>query len=44
MKWLAQIQHPVLFTYSMNDEIRTFYKEIFNYNISDAEISRILQK
>jgi len=44
MKWLAQIQHPDLFTYSMNDEIKTFYKEIFNYDISNAEISRILQK
>lgn len=44
MKWLAQIQHPDLFTYSMNDEIKTYYKEIFNYEISDGEIAKIVQQ
>jgi iron complex transport system substrate-binding protein len=44
LKWLAQTQHPELFSdYSMIDEVQTFFKDLFNYEISDADAKSILR-
>lgn len=42
-KWLAQIQHPEIFNdYSMKDELKDFYTEIYDYELSDEKAAEIL--
>ncbi|MEA1960978.1 MAG: ABC transporter substrate-binding protein [Bacillota bacterium] len=42
-KWLAQIQHPDIFNeYSMKDELKAFYAEIYDYELSDEKAVEIL--
>ena len=44
LKWLAQTQHPDVFNeYSMIKEVQTFFKDLFNYNISDEKAKSILR-
>ena len=42
LKWLAKNHHPELFTYSMEDEIKTYYKEFYDYTVSDEQVTKIL--
>jgi iron complex transport system substrate-binding protein len=43
LKWMAQKNYPDLFTYNMEDEIRSYFKEFHHYDLSDEEISEILE-
>ena len=42
LKWLAVHNQPELFDYDMNEEIRTYYKDFYEYDITDEEIHTIL--
>ena len=42
LKWLANINQPELFNYDMNEEIRTYYKDFYDYDVTDEEIDKIL--
>ena len=43
VKWLAKIQHPELFeNMDMKEEIKTFYKDVYNFEISEEMLSDIL--
>lgn len=42
LKWLASKNQPELFDYEMNEEIRTYYKEFYDYDLTDEEIHNIL--
>jgi len=42
LKWLAIHNQPELFDYDMNEEIRTYYKDFYEYDITDEEIHTIL--
>ena len=42
-EWLAKISYPGNFEdLNMNEEIKNFYSEIFDYELSDEDVSRIL--
>ncbi|MDR0561818.1 MAG: ABC transporter substrate-binding protein [Spirochaetaceae bacterium] len=41
-KWLAQKNHPELFIYSMEAEIKDYYQRHYGYALSDEEVSFIL--
>ena len=43
LKWLAQKNHPDLFKYDMAEEIKAFYKEFHNFDLSDEQVERILK-
>ncbi len=43
LKWMAQKNYPDLFTYNMDEEIRSYFKEFHHYDLSDEEISEILE-
>lgn len=43
LKWMAQIAHPDMFPdMDMADELREFYKDVYDYEISDEQIEGIL--
>jgi hypothetical protein len=42
LKWLAQKNHPDLFTYSIESEITDYYKKHYAYELSDDEVNFIL--
>lgn len=42
MKWMAQKQHPELFTYNMTNQIISYYKEFYNYELSLQDAESIL--
>lgn len=42
LKWLASKNQPTLFDYNMNEEIRTYYKDFYDYEVSDEQIEKIL--
>jgi iron complex transport system substrate-binding protein len=42
LKWLAQKNHPDLFTYSIESEIKDYYKKHYAYELSDDEVNFIL--
>jgi len=42
LKWLANINQPDLFDYDMNKEIGTYYKDFYEYDVTDEEIEQIL--
>ncbi|MFJ7919865.1 ABC transporter substrate-binding protein [Lysinibacillus fusiformis] len=42
LKWMAQKNHPSLFDYKIEDEIKTYYKDFYEFEISDSEIQSIL--
>lgn len=42
LKWMAQKNHPALFTYEIEDEIKTYYKDFYEFDVTDEEIHDIL--
>lgn len=42
LKWMAQKNHPELFTYRIEDEIKTYYKDFYEFDVTDEEIHDIL--
>jgi iron complex transport system substrate-binding protein len=42
LKWLAQKNHPDLFTYSIETEIKDYYKKHYAYELTDDEVTFIL--
>ena len=42
LKWMAQKNHPAIFTYSIEAEIKDYYAKHYGYELSDAEVSFIL--
>lgn len=42
LKFLAQHNHPDLFDYDMNSEIKTYYKNFYDFDVTDDEIETIL--
>lgn len=42
LKWLASKNQPELFDYNMEDEIRTYYKDFYDFDVTDEEIQSIL--
>ena len=42
LKWMAQKNHPDLFSYDMNEEIKDYYKRYYNYELSDMQVDEIL--
>lgn len=43
VKWLAKIQHPELFAdMDMNTEVAEFYKEVYNFELTDEMLDEIL--
>jgi iron complex transport system substrate-binding protein len=42
VKWMAQIQHPDLFTYDMKEEVKNYYREFYNYTLTDDQAEGIL--
>ncbi|MDR3247673.1 MAG: ABC transporter substrate-binding protein [Treponema sp.] len=42
VKWMAQVQHPDLFTYDMREEVKNYYKEFYDYTLTDGQVEGIL--
>ena len=42
LKWLAQKNHPDLFTYSIEEEIKDYYRKHYAYELTDDEVQFIL--
>ena len=42
-KWMAQTLHPDLFTYDMVEEIKAYYKEFYQYTLTQEQAEGILQ-
>lgn len=42
--WISQKIHGDILKINLKEEVKNFYKNIFNYNISDAEILSILKE
>jgi iron complex transport system substrate-binding protein len=42
LKWMAQKNHPSIFTYSIESEIKDYYAKHYGYRLSDEEVSFIL--
>jgi len=39
---MAQKNHPTLFNYKIEDEIKAYYKDFYEFDVSDEEIHSIL--
>lgn len=42
LKWMAQQNHPQLFDYKMEDEIITYYKDFYEYDLAADDVQDIL--
>ncbi|AKG72840.1 ABC transporter substrate-binding protein [Salinicoccus halodurans] len=42
LKWLAQHNHPDKFDYDIKEEIKTYYKNFYDFELSDEEVDSIL--
>lgn len=42
LKWLASKNQPELFDYDMNKEIKNYYKDFYEYDVTDEDIENIL--
>lgn len=42
LKWMGNHNQPELFDYDMNDEIKTYYKDFYNFDVTDDEVETIL--
>ena len=42
LKWLVEVHHPELFDYDIREEIRDFYSEFYEYEVSEEQVSQIL--
>ena len=41
LKWMAQHNHPEVFDYDMNAEVKDYYQRFYNYELSDEQIEGI---
>lgn len=41
--WLANLLHPDVFQYDLRSEMKTAYKTLYNYDLSEAQIDEILR-
>ncbi len=44
MQWLPRLLYPNVFDDSIQDVTRAYYKTIYNYDLTDAELSEMLQE
>lgn len=45
LKWIGQKQQPAVFSdYNLENDLKSFYKEFFHYDLSQEDINLILQK
>jgi iron complex transport system substrate-binding protein len=42
LKWMAQMNYPDLFDFDMREEVRTYFSEYHHYELSEEEITGIL--
>ena len=42
LKWMAQTLNPDYFSYDMNEEIKSYYKEFYQYDLTDDQVEGIL--
>ncbi len=42
LKWVAQHQYPEIFTYDMEKEVKEYYQEFYNYQLTTEEAQSIL--
>ncbi|MER2127141.1 ABC transporter substrate-binding protein [Solibacillus sp.] len=42
LKWLANNNQPELFNYDMNAEIKSYYKDFYDFDVTDEEVEQIL--
>ncbi|MFC9542707.1 ABC transporter substrate-binding protein [Lysinibacillus sp. NPDC056959] len=42
LKWMAQKNHSTLFNYKIEDEIKAYYKDFYEFDVSDKEVHSIL--
>ncbi len=42
LKWMASHNQPELFDYDMNKEIKSYYKDFYNFDVTDDEVETIL--
>ncbi|WP_010651315.1 ABC transporter substrate-binding protein [Oceanobacillus massiliensis] len=42
LKWMAQKNHPDLFTYDINHEIKDYYERFYDYELTDEQVEEIL--
>lgn len=42
LQWLAQKNHPEIFDYDINEIVKEYYEEFYNYNLTDEEVELIL--
>lgn len=42
LKWMAQKNHPELFDYDMNGEIKDYYQRFYDYDLSNEQVHEIL--
>ncbi|WP_107838500.1 ABC transporter substrate-binding protein [Metasolibacillus meyeri] len=42
LKWMAQKNHPELFKYSMEEEVKKYYKDFYHFDLTDEQIWDIL--
>lgn len=42
LKFLAQHNHPDVFDYDMKEEIKTYYKNFYEFDVTDEEVESIL--
>lgn len=42
LKWMAQINHPELFDYDINEEIKNYYSDFYEYDLTDEDVDSIL--
>jgi iron complex transport system substrate-binding protein len=44
IKWIAQTAYPDIYNYDMKQETYDFYKEFYDYELSDEQLSKILDQ
>lgn len=42
LKWMAQINNPELFDYDINEEIKNYYNDFYEYELTDEDVDSIL--
>lgn len=42
LKWMAQINHPELFDYDISEEIKNYYSDFYEYELTDEDVDNIL--
>lgn len=42
LKWMAQINHPEVFDYDINKEIKDYYSDFYEYELTDEDVDSIL--